>query len=142
MRSTILAAVAMSALLNPGPLAAADLPKGALCALADIHECDAGSACERVTADDIAVPRFIRVEFAQKTMRGVGPRARDRVSKIASVDQRGDTIFAQGIDEAIQGQRSALGWTFALGAKDGSMQLTVSTDDATFVAAGECLIDN
>jgi len=135
-------ALAALCLLVPVAAAAADLPKGALCALADIHECDAGAACERVTADDIAVPRFIRVEFAQKTLRGVGPRARERVTKIGSVDQRGDTIFAQGIDEAIQGERTALGWTFALGSKDGSMQLTVTGDTATFVAAGECLIDN
>ena len=123
------------------PVPAADLPKTALCALADIQECDTGKACERVSADEIAVPRFIRVELAERTMQGVGPRSRNRVTKIESLSQRNDLIFAQGVDDEIQNERSALGWLLALTPSDGSMTLTVTGENVTFVASGECLFD-
>lgn len=123
------------------PAPAADLPKGALCALADIQECDSGKTCDRVSADEIAAPRFIRVELAGRTLHGIGPRSRDRVSKIESVSQRGDIIFAEGVDDEIQSERSALGWVLALTPNDGSMTLTVTGDNVTFVASGECLVD-
>jgi hypothetical protein len=123
------------------PLQAADMPKGALCALSDIQECDTANACERVTAEDIAAPRFFRIELAQKTLQGVGPRARDRVSKIESVHQNGDVVFAQGVDDGAKSDRGALGWLLALTPADGSMRLTVTGGDTTFVADGECLID-
>ena len=42
----------------------------------------------------------------------------------------------------VEGERTALGWVLALGAKDGSMQLTVTGEGVTFVGVGECLLDN
>lgn len=133
--------LALCAVASATPTLAADLPKGALCALVDIQECDSGAACAKVSANEIAVPRFIRVELAGRTLHGVGPRARDRVTKIRSVDQRGDTVFAQGIDEEIEGERSALAWVLALDPKAGSLQLSVTGEDTAFLATGECLVD-
>jgi hypothetical protein len=121
---------------------AADLPKGALCALADIQQCDGRNACETVEPDEIAVPRFLRIELSQRVLRGVGPRSRDRVTKIEALDQRGEVIFAHGVDDEIKGERTALGWVIALVPGDGRMRLTVSGQDITFVASGECLVDN
>jgi hypothetical protein len=141
MRHSTTIVTAVCALIAAQPSLAADLPKGALCALGDVMECDVGQECERVSPEQIAVPRFIRVELGQRTLQGVGPRARDRVTKISSVDQRGGLIFAQGIDDAIEGERSALAWVIALGAQEGSLQLTVTGDDVTFVATGECIVD-
>ncbi len=94
----------------------------------------------KVTAEEVAVPRFIRIELAKRTLQGVGPRARDRVSQIRTVDQRGEVVFAQGVDDAIEGQRSALAWVLALDPKGGSLQLTATSEDTTFLANGECLI--
>jgi len=140
MQSKRIMNIGLCAALLAAPAGAADLPKGALCALVDIQECDPGTPCAKVTADEIAVPRFIRIELGKRTLQGVGPRARNRVSKIRSVDQRGEVVFAQGLDDAIEGERGALAWVLALDPKEGSLQLTVTSEDATFLASGECLI--
>jgi len=140
-RSIPILAILLATAVTATAGSAADMPKGALCALVDIQECDAGAACEKVTAEDIAVPRFIRVEIGKRTLQGVGPRARDRITKIRSVDQRGDVVFASGVDDQIEGQRPALAWILALDAQDGSMQLTVTGQDTSFIASGECVMD-
>lgn len=129
------------AVLAATPVPAQELPKGALCALADIQECDIGKTCDRVSAEEIAVPRFIRVELADRTLHGLGPRSRDRVTKIESLSQRRDIIFAGGVDDDNQNERGALGWVLALTPTDGSMTMTITGDNVTFIASGECLID-
>jgi hypothetical protein len=137
----LLPVLVLCLLIGVTPLQAADMPKGALCALAEIQECDSGSTCQRVSAEEIAAPRFIRVELAKKTMQGVGPRAQERVTKIQFVQQHGDVIFAEGVDEEVENKRPALGWILAMTPADGSMQLTATGGDSTFVATGSCLFD-
>jgi hypothetical protein len=136
--SLVLAALVSG--LSAFPLQAQDLPKGALCTLADIQQCDS-QGCERVLAEEIDVPRFIHLDMAKKTLQGVGPRARDRVSPIAMINQQGGLVFAQGIDDQAKGEKTAYGWALVMDAKEGSMRLSVTGDVVTFVANGDCLID-
>lgn len=123
------------------PAAGADVPKKALCALAEIQQCDSDMKCERVTPEDISAPRFLRIELANRIMKGVGPRMRDRTTKISTLEQRGELIFAQGVDDEMGGERQSVGWTLALDLSDGFMQFIATGPGASFLSTGECLFD-
>ena len=68
-----------------------------LCAAIQIMECDAAGECHRRTAENVNLPRFIKLDFAKKTMSGAG--ADQRTAPIARFERANGRIIMHGGQE-------------------------------------------
>jgi hypothetical protein len=127
LRRTALAA-ASAALLCSTAVFGADFDgsKRLICATVDAHACDPGEACLRGLPDDIGVPRFMRIDFAAKTI--AGPK---RTTQIRYIDTSADQILMQGTE-------LGYAWTVVLDKTDGAMSMTLVSRDDAFTAFGYC----
>ena len=97
-----------------------------ICATVDAHACDPGETCLHGLPDDIGVPRFMRIDFAAKTI--AGPK---RTTQIRYMDTSADQILMQGTE-------LGYAWTVVLDKTDGAMSLTLVSRDDAFTAFGYC----
>jgi hypothetical protein len=127
LRRTALAA-ASAALLCSTAVFGADFDgsKRLICATVDAHACDPGEACLRGLPDDIGVPRFMRIDFAAKTI--AGPK---RTTQIRYMDTGADQILMQGTE-------LGYAWTVVLDKMDGAMSITLVSRDDAFTVFGYC----
>jgi hypothetical protein len=103
-----------------------DGSKRLICASADAHACDPGEVCLRGLPDDIGAPRFMRLDFADKTI--AGPR---RTTPIRYIDTSGNQVLMQGTE-------LGYAWTVVVDKLDGSMSMTLVNREDTFVVFGYC----
>jgi hypothetical protein len=103
-----------------------DGTKRLICATIDAHACDPGVSCLRGLPDDIGAPRFLRVDFAEKTI--TGPR---RTTPIRYIDTSADQILMQGTE-------LGYAWTIVIDKADGAMSMTLVNRDDTFAVFGYC----
>jgi len=103
-----------------------DGSKQLICATVDAHACDPGEACLRGLPDDLGVPRFMRIDFAAKTI--AGPK---RTTQIRYIDTSADQILMQGTE-------LGYAWTVVLDKIDGAMSMTLVSREDTFVVFGYC----
>ncbi len=59
-----------------------DGSKQLICATVDAHACDPGEVCLRGLPDDVGVPRFMRIDFAKKTIAGPKRTTQIRCSRL------------------------------------------------------------
>jgi hypothetical protein len=97
-----------------------------ICATVDAHACDPGEVCLRGLPDDIGAPRFMRVDFAEKTI--AGPK---RTTPIRYIDTSADQVLMQGTE-------LGYAWTVVVDKLDGSMSMTLVNREDTFVVFGYC----
>ncbi len=115
-----------------------DGSKALLCATMTINECVPAEGCERVTAESVGAPLFFRIDFASKTIQGVGEAARERKSEIKQMATIDDKLFLQGSDDGIEGVRDGLGWTLSIAQDTGRLTASASGDQVGFVIFGAC----
>ena len=111
-----------------------------LCATTDLMECIPGGSCQRVTHDIINAPRFIKINFKDKTINV--PEAGEKrpntiIERMEHVDGK---LILQGAEEGIEGVRDGLGWSLSISEDTGDMVLTGSGDDVGFVVFGSCIL--
>jgi hypothetical protein len=104
-----------------------DGSKRLICATVEVHTCDPGETCLRGLPDDVGVPRFMRIDFSEKTI--AGPK---RTTPIRYIDSGGDQILMQGTE-------LGYAWTVVLDKTDGSMSMTLVSRDETFAVFGYCI---
>ena len=103
-----------------------DGSKQLICATVDAHACDPGEACLRGLPDDLGVPRFMRIDFAAKTI--AGPK---RTTQIRYIDTGADQILMQGTE-------LGYAWTVVLDKTDGAMSMTLVSREDAFTVFGYC----
>ena len=103
-----------------------DGSKQLICATVDAHACDPGEVCLRGLPDDVGVPRFMRIDFAKKTI--AGPK---RTTQIRSIDTSADQVLMQGTE-------LGYAWTVVIDKTDGAMSMTLVNRDDAFTVFGYC----
>lgn len=109
-----------------------------ICASTEILECIPGADCNRVAADTIDAPRFIRIDFSAKELSAERVGGNRRVSQIERSETVDGKLMLQGAEDGVEGVRDGLGWTLAIAQETGNMTLTASGDDVGFVIFGAC----
>ena len=99
------------------------------CALTKATECTPQEGCTEWTIQDMALPRFVRIDLASKTMTSLDKEV-PRTSKIASVERLEGFIVMHGTEQR--------GWTMAIGEKTGVLTLCAAGDSEGFVVFGSC----
>lgn len=109
-----------------------------ICASTEILECIPGAGCNRVTAESIDAPQFIRIDFSANAMSAEGVDDDKKVSQIERSETVDGKLMLQGAEDGVEGVRDGLGWTLAIAQETGKMSLTASGDDVGFVIFGAC----
>jgi hypothetical protein len=131
----------LALLLSLGPLTVTaddfDGSKPFLCATAEVVECVPVAGCQRVSADAINAPRFIKVDLGNKSMsaRFAGRERSSNIERHESVDNK---LMLQGVEDGLETERDGIGWTLSVAQDRGDMVLTGSGDNVGFVIFGSC----
>jgi hypothetical protein len=130
--------VACGCLALPVAAGSFDGARPLICASTDILECIPGEGCNRVVAQSIDAPQFIRIDFSAETLSAEGAAGGKRVSRIERSETVDGKLMLQGAEDGVEDLRDGLGWTLAIGQETGSMTLTASGDAVGFVIFGAC----
>lgn len=116
-----------------------DGSKPFLCATVDVMECVPTAGCQRVSADAIDAPRFIKVNLGKKTMSShfAGGERTSKIERHESVDNK---LMLQGVEDGRENVRDGVGWTLSVAKDRGDMVLTGSGDNVGFVIFGACTL--
>lgn len=127
----IFLAMALAALPAVAAAETFDGSEPLLCAALMSAECVPGRECREGTPQAVNVPRFIKIDFAAKTLRATRADGSKLITGIDNVIKDGAALILQGVE----GQR---GWTVILAKKNGQMTMTAAGDGVAFVVFGAC----
>jgi hypothetical protein len=119
-------------LLLPWNASAADFDgsKPLICALMGNFECDS-DGCQRVTAEGINLPQFLRLDFKEKKVTTIREGNQVRTTRIERLDRLVGSLFLQGLE-------NGLAWSLVISETDGKMTLTMTGDQVGFMVFGAC----
>ncbi len=103
-----------------------DGSKMLICATAEARDCSSGVQCENGLPADFALPTFLRVDVAKKTI--VGPF---RTTEAGIVEKKENQILLQGTE-------LGFAWTFALSTEDGTMTGSIVNREGVYALFGAC----
>jgi hypothetical protein len=115
-----------------------DGSKPLLVSVARIMECTPVEGCKDVSANEVRLPRFLKIDFAKKTIRparGGGDIPDTVIERSERVDGK---LILQGAEDGYAEMRDGLGWTMAISEESGLVVLTTSGDEVGFVVFGAC----
>ena len=117
-----------------------DGSRALLCATVDLIECEPGGNCQRVTHDSINAPRFIKINFKDKSINVPTAGENRPTTMIERMELVDGKLILQGAEESIEGVRDGLGWSLSISEDNGDMVLTGSGDQVGFVVFGNCIL--
>jgi hypothetical protein len=115
-----------------------DGSKELICAVMDLVECQPGGKCQQVTAEDVGIPQFWKINFKEKQISATHADGSKRSTTIENFEKIDGKIIIQGAEDGIEGVRDGLGWSLAIAEETGKTVLTASGDEVGFVIFGAC----
>ena len=100
------------------------------CALTKAFECTSEDGCKEWSIQEMALPRFIRIDLKAKTIKSLDKDV-SRQSSFKDIDRLGGILVLHGTEQR--------GWSMALGKNSNSLTLTASGDGESFVVFGSCM---
>ena len=117
-----------------------DGSKELICSIMDIVECGPGGKCQQVTAEEVGIPHFLKINFKNKKITATHVGGSKRNTDIENLEQIDGKVIIQGAEDGIEGVRDGVGWSLAIAQDTGKMVLTASGDDVGFVVFGACTV--
>ena len=115
-----------------------DGSKPLICAVMDLVECQPGGKCQQVTAEDVGIPHFLKINFKEKKISATHADGSKRSTTIENFEKIDGKVIIQGAEDGIEGVRDGLGWSLAIAEETGKTVLTASGDEVGFVIFGAC----
>lgn len=117
-----------------------DGSKEMICAVMDITECGPGGKCQKVTAEDVGIPLFLKIDFKKKKISATHADGTKRSTTIERSEKVDGKLIIQGAEDGIEGVRDGVGWSLAIAEETGKTVLTASGDEVGFVIFGACTL--
>lgn len=117
-----------------------DGSKELICAVMDITECGPGGKCQQVTAEDVGIPLFLKIDFKKKQISATHADGSKRSTTIERSEKVDGKLIIQGAEDGIEGVRDGVGWSLAIAEETGKTVLTASGDEVGFVIFGACTL--
>jgi hypothetical protein len=117
-----------------------DGSKELICAVMDLVECQPGGKCQQVTAEDVGIPQFLKINFKEKKISATHGDGSQRSTTIENFEKIDGKIIIQGAEDGIEGVRDGVGWSLAIAEETGKTVLTASGDEVGFVIFGACTL--
>jgi hypothetical protein len=116
-----------------------DGSKPLLVSVARILECTAVEGCRDVSAASVALPQFLKIDFAKKSIRSAREGKDNPGTTIERSERVDGKLMLQGAEDGYKDLRDGLGWTLAISEETGQVVLTASGDQVAFVVFGAAL---
>lgn len=129
MTKIVTAFFALMIMVGAGSAGAAD-EQNITCSLTRAFECTPEEGCSEWLVEDMALPRFVRINLKDKTIISLDKNI-ERNSKITSIDRLGGMIVMHGTE--------LRGWSVALGEDSGDITLSAAGDGEGFIVFGACI---
>jgi hypothetical protein len=129
-------------LLASAPVALAgdfDGSKPLLLSVERILECTPLEGCREVSAEEVGLSQFLKIDFAKKTIRPAQGGEDIPDSVIKRSEQVDGKLILQGAEDGYKDLRDGLGWTLAISEDTGQVVLTASGDKVAFVVFGDSM---
>jgi hypothetical protein len=117
-----------------------DGSKELICAVMNLVECQPGGKCQQVTAEDVGIPHFWKINFKEKKISAIQADGSKRSTTIENFEKIDGKIIIQGAEDGIEGVRDGVGWSLAIAEETGKTVLTASGDEVGFVMFGACTL--
>ena len=117
-----------------------DGSKPLICAVMDLVECQPGGKCQQVTAEDVGIPHFWKINFKEKKISAIHADGSKRSTTIENFEKIDGKLIIQGAEDGIEGVRDGVGWSLAISEETGKTVLTASGDEVGFVIFGACTL--
>ena len=130
--------VIVASVLASSAYADVDGSKPAICATVEIMDCVPHEGCQRVSAREAGIPRFLRIDFAGNEItrtEATGDEVTSAIERSEEVDGR---LILQGAEDGVEGVPDGIGWSLSIDKTSGDMVLTGSGVDVGFVIFGAC----
>lgn len=98
-----------------------------ICATVEARDCVLGSDCYTGNPDDLGAPRFIRIDFKKKVLKGT-----EISSPILNMTKQKNQLI-------MQGSELDFGWTFSLNQSNGKFSASLTNPDGAFLLFGSCM---
>jgi len=102
-------------------------------------ECTPDNGCRAVTIESVDLPRFLTIDFKNKTIGPVSESDTRPGSVIERMERVDGKLILQGAEDGYESVRDGLGWTIAIAEGTGKVVMTASGDQVAFVVFGACL---
>lgn len=111
-----------------------------VCTVIDFTECTMEEGCQKVTPEEVNLPRIFWIDVKNKIMKDKEKDEGEgfRKSPIMSVQRIDNKLILQGAEEGYEDIQDGFGWTIAIMEDTGRMVLTASGDLVGNVAFGVC----
>ena len=131
-KKTLLAALTLSAGLFATGISAAGISgkSDLTCATIDVIGCSS-SACTRGQATTFDLPTFMFVDVKRRVVHAENEKGEEVASPIKNFDVTENAIVLQGLDDH-------RGWTAGIDRKNGSLTLSSTGADVSFIIFGNC----
>jgi len=117
-----------------------DGSKALICAPIDIIECGPGGKCQQVTAEDVGIPHFLKIDFKKKEISATNADGIKKITAIERLEKVDGKLIIQGAEDGIENVRDGVGWSLAIAEETGKTVLTASGDEVGFVIFGACTL--
>ena len=104
-----------------------------------VIECTPDGACREVSPESVELPRFIKIDFTNKT---IGPATSGDEAPATPIERQeivDGKLILQGAEDGYEKVRDGLGWTMAISEETGQVVMTASGDEVAFVVFGAAL---
>lgn len=102
-----------------------------ICSLSRVFECTMNGKCSELSVEEMALPRFVRIDFAKNAIVSLDNRVKRDDTKIAHVQRLEGLTVLQGVEQR--------GWSILLGQESGNLTLSAAGDGSGFIVFGSCL---
>ena len=118
--------------------ASVDGSQPVICAAVEIMECVPNNGCQRISAREAGIPRFLQIDFAGKQITRTKPNGDEITSAIERSEVVDGRLILQGAEDGFEGVPDGIGWSLSIDETSGDMVLTGSGADVAFVIFGAC----
>ena len=101
------------------------------CALTKGFECTKEGGCKELSIEEMALPRFVRIDLKAKTITSLDREIKRQNTKIAGIDRLEGMLVLHGTEKR--------GWSMALAEDSGELAISASGDGEVFVVFGACV---
>jgi hypothetical protein len=115
-----------------------DGSKELMCACMRVIECGPDGNCVQVTAEEIGIPQFLKINFEEKTISAPQWGENQTPSRIENLERIDGKLILQGAEDGYKEVQDGTGWSMAISEETGKMVLTESGDQVAFVVFGAC----
>mgnify|MGYP001600748595 CR=1 FL=1 len=136
----ILLLVGLCLLAAPAMAGDFDGSQPLICAAVDVTECFPGGNCQKVTAEEVNLPDFLRLNFKDKKIHAQMAGRGDLETDIERVETVDGKLMVQGAEDGREDTEDGLAWSMAINQNDGKLVFTASGGDVAFVVFGACIV--